>query len=119
MPNLTSSLLKKNQLLELDIDTLSSDGSGVGRWQGMAIFVPGTAPGDHIQARVTKALKSYAFARVEQLLTPGPGRCEPDCPVCAPCGGCSLRRGGSRIRSRFLNSQQVRLLQHCCLLPAA
>ena len=91
MPNQTSSLLKKNQLLELDIHSLSSDGSGVGRFQGMAVFVPGTAPGDRIQARVTKALKSYAFARVEQLLTPGPGRCEPDCPVCAPCGGCSLR----------------------------
>lgn len=91
MSNQTSSLLKKNQLLELEIESLSSDGSGVARWQGMAVFVPGTAPGDRIQARVTKALKSYAFARVEQLLTPGPGRCEPDCPVCAPCGGCSLR----------------------------
>lgn len=91
MPNQTSSVLKKNQLIELSIDSLSSDGSGVGRYEGMAVFVPGTAPGDKIAARVTKALKSYAFARVEKLLVPGPGRCEPDCPVCGPCGGCSLR----------------------------
>lgn len=91
MPNQTSSLLKKNQLIQLTIDSLSSDGNGVGRYEGLAVFVPGTAPGDKITARVTKALKSYAFARVEKLLVPGPGRCEPDCPVCAPCGGCSLR----------------------------
>ena len=91
MPNLTSIPLKKNQTIELDIHSLSNDGSGVGRWQGLAIFVPGTAPGDRILARVTKVLKTYAFARMEQLLAPGPGRCEPDCPVCGPCGGCSLR----------------------------
>ena len=91
MPNQTSSLLKKNQLIQLTIDSLSSDGNGVGRYEGLAVFVPDTAPGDKITARVTKALKSYAFARVEKLLVPGPGRCEPDCPVCAPCGGCSLR----------------------------
>ena len=91
MPNQTFSPLKKNQLIELTIDSLSSDGNGVGRFEGLAVFVPSTAPGDKITARVTKALKNYAFARVEKLLTPGPGRCEPDCPVCGPCGGCSLR----------------------------
>lgn len=91
MSNQSTPLLKKNQLIQLTIDSLSSDGSGIGRHEGLAVFVPGTAPGDRIDARVTKVLKSYAFARLDRLLTPGPGRCEPDCPVCAPCGGCSLR----------------------------
>lgn len=91
MPNQTSSFLKKNQIIEMTVESLSSDGSGVGHFEGMAVFVPATAPGDRICARITKSLKNYAFARVETLLQPGPGRCEPDCPVCAPCGGCSLR----------------------------
>ena len=83
--------LQKNQIIPLTIETLSSDGNGVGHFEGQAVFVPGTAPGDQLQVRVTKALKTYAFGRVEHIEAPGSGRVEPDCPVCGPCGGCSLR----------------------------
>lgn len=83
--------LTKNQIIPLTIETLSSDGNGVGHHEGQAVFVPSTAPGDRINARITKALKHYAFARVEALLQPGPWRIQSDCPVCGPCGGCSLR----------------------------
>ena len=83
--------LTKNRILPLDIDALSSDGSGVGRIDGMAVFVPGAAPGDRLTVRLTKVLKNYAFGRIESIEEPGPGRCRPDCPVCGPCGGCSLR----------------------------
>ena len=36
-------------------------------------------------------MKTYAFGRVEKLLTAGPGRVRQDCPVAGPCGGCGLR----------------------------
>lgn len=36
----------KNTLARLTIESLSSDGSGVGRLDGKAVFVPATAPGD-------------------------------------------------------------------------
>ena len=39
-------MLKKNDLIPLSIQSVSSQGSGVGRYQGMAVFVPGAAPGD-------------------------------------------------------------------------
>ena len=34
---------------------------------------------------------TYAFGRVEKLLTAGPGRVRQGCPVAGPCGGCGLR----------------------------
>ena len=83
--------LKKNQILELEIQALSSDGNGVGRADGMAVFVPATAPGDTVRVRIVKVLSRYAFGRVEEVLIPGPGRIAPDCPAFGPCGGCSLR----------------------------
>ena len=46
----------KNTLAPLSIDSLSSDGSGVGRLDGKAVFVPGTAPGDEITVRIVKDL---------------------------------------------------------------
>lgn len=81
----------KNQILTVSVSSLSSDGNGVAHWEGQAIFIPGTAPGDTAEVRIVKAMKSYAFGRVEKLLTPGPGRIPQDCPVAGPCGGCGLR----------------------------
>ncbi len=84
--------LSKNQILEMEGAGLSSDGNGVGRAEGMAVFVPGTAPGDRLRVRIVKVLSRYAFGRVEEILTPGPGRVAPDCPAFGPCGGCALRQ---------------------------
>lgn len=81
----------KNQIFEVTVENLSSDGNGVAHVEGQAIFVPGTAPGDVIACRIVKPMKSYAFGRIERLIVPGPGRIPSDCPVCTPCGGCGLR----------------------------
>ena len=83
--------LQKNQIITLSIERLSGDGSGVGHWEGEAVFVPGTAPGDVIRARVVKDCKRYAFGIVEAVETASPDRIPADCPVAGPCGGCSLR----------------------------
>lgn len=64
--------LKKNQIFETTIENLSSDGSGVAHVEGQAVFVPGAAPGDVIRCRIVKALKSYAFGRIDAILAPGP-----------------------------------------------
>ena len=83
--------LQKNQIITLSIERLSNDGSGVGHWEGEAVFVPGTAPGDIIRARIVNDCKRYAFGIVEEIETPSTDRIPVDCPVAGPCGGCSLR----------------------------
>ncbi len=83
--------LQKNQIIPLTIERLTGDGSGVGHWEGEAVFVPGAAPGDVLQARIVKDCKRYAFGIIEALELPSPDRIPPDCPVAGPCGGCSLR----------------------------
>lgn len=81
----------KNQILRLTIESLSSDGNGVAHWDGQAVFIPGTAPGDVAEVRIVKPMKSYAFGRLEALLTAGADRIPADCPAAGPCGGCGLR----------------------------
>lgn len=80
--------LKKNDRINLKIDSCSSNGSGVGKHNGMAIFVPATAIGDEITAHILKVKKSYAFAKVESVITPSKDRIAPGCPVYLKCGGC-------------------------------
>ncbi len=80
--------LKKNDRIKLKIESCSVNGSGVGRYEGMAIFVPATAVGDEIIAHILKVKKTYAFAKVEQVISPSPDRIIPECPVYLKCGGC-------------------------------
>ncbi len=81
----------KNQILQITIESLSNDGNGVGHYEGQAVFVPGTAPGDVADVRIVKPMKGYAFGRMEKLLISSPDRIPVDCPVADPCGGCGLR----------------------------
>ena len=83
--------VQKNQIYEMEIQGVTNEGNGVGRLDGYAVFVPGTAPGDRCRIRMVKCNKHYGFGRVEQVLTPSPDRIPPDCPVYRPCGGCTYR----------------------------
>ena len=80
--------IKKNDRIPLKIESCSSNGSGVGKHNGMAIFVPATAVGDEITAHILKVKKNYAFAKVESIVTPSADRITPECPVYLKCGGC-------------------------------
>ena len=84
--------LQKNQVLTLQVERLSSDGSGVAHSpEGETVFIPGAAPGDEARVRIVKDCKRYAFGILDEVLTPSPDRIPVDCVVAGPCGGCSLR----------------------------
>ena len=94
--------MDKNEIINLSITSLSSDGSGVGRHVGMAVFVPYTAPGDEVRIKIVKVRKNCAFGRVEKILTPSPDRIAPDCPAFGKCGGCVYRHlsYGAELRTK-------------------
>lgn len=82
--------LKKNDKIELCIDSVTSEGSGVGRYNGMAVFVRNTVPGDKIVAHIIKTSKNYAVAITDELIVPSLSRIESECSVFQRCGGCSF-----------------------------
>ena len=84
-------MLKKNDIVTLTITDLTNEGMGVAKLDGYVLFVPKTAIGDVISARVLKTLTSHGFAKMEEIITPSPDRQEVDCPVFSKCGGCLFR----------------------------
>lgn len=83
--------LKKNDEVKLNIENMTSEGSAVGHYNGMAVFVRGAVPGDVIIAHIIKVSKRYAVATLKKIVTASPCRIESDCPVSKKCGGCSFR----------------------------
>ena len=84
--------MKKNDIVEIEITALSSECSGIGKKDGMVIFVPFSAIGDKLEVKILKVNKTYCYGKIERIITPSPDRVTPDCPIYTKCGGCSLRR---------------------------
>ncbi len=83
--------MQKNDEIILNVTDVTNEGSGVGKYDGMAIFVPLTAVGDTVKVKILKVKKSYAFGKLLEIITPSPDRVTPDCPVFNQCGGCAFR----------------------------
>ncbi len=84
-------MIAKNDIIELKITSITSEGSGVGRISDMVVFVPNTAVGDIAEVKIVKVLKSYAFGKLERLIEASEDRVENNCPVFEKCGGCAYR----------------------------
>jgi 23S rRNA (uracil1939-C5)-methyltransferase len=75
-------------LIDLEIETLTLGSRGLGRHQGKAVFVPGTAPGDRVRCRIVRSRSQFDEAEPVELLSPSALRRLPPCPVFGECGGC-------------------------------
>lgn len=82
---------KKNDLVTVTIEDMGSEGEGIGRAEGLTLFVKDAVVGDTVQARIVKPKKNYAYARLEKLLKTSPFRAEPRCRCHRQCGGCQLQ----------------------------
>lgn len=95
---------EKNQVCRAEITDISSDGNGVCRIDGMAVFVPMTAVGDVIDVKIVKVQKSFAFGIIDSIITPSPDRITDSCPVYKTCGGCQLRHISYEAECRMKQS---------------
>ncbi|MBR0540650.1 MAG: 23S rRNA (uracil(1939)-C(5))-methyltransferase RlmD [Clostridia bacterium] len=84
-------MLKKNDEIELYIEDFTSEGSGVGHFEGMAVFVSGAAAGDKAFVHIIKVKSTYAIGKCIKLLKPSKTRIAPDCEYAGSCGGCAFR----------------------------
>lgn len=84
-------MLCKNEETIIKITDVTQEGSGVGRAGETAVFVPGTAAGDVIRAKIVKVRPRFCYGISKEILTASPDRCEPDCAAFPRCGGCTLR----------------------------
>jgi len=78
-------------ILTLEIDTVAFGGHGIGRADGLVVFVPFTAPGDIAKIEITARRKKFARGRLIEIIRPSPHRTTPLCPYFGQCGGCSYQ----------------------------
>lgn len=100
-----------NEEIELTVTGLASDGDGVGRYRNFTVFVPLAAPGDRLRARITEVKPRYAKAEPLAVLSSGPDRVAPRCPVTETCGGCAWQQVDYRAQLAWKRRQVADALQ--------
>ena len=88
--------MKKGDILDLEIEKYAFEGRGVakierdssGEGNKYVIFVDGSYPGDIVKAELRKIKKSYAEAKVVEIVKPSVLRINAQCKYFGICGGC-------------------------------
>ncbi len=84
-------MMKKNDEIVLQIEDMGIDGEGIGKAEGLTLFVKDAVIGDRVRAKVMKMKKTYGYARLMEVLEPSPDRVRPECAFHRQCGGCQIQ----------------------------
>jgi 23S rRNA (uracil1939-C5)-methyltransferase len=79
------------RVINLRIDDVAFGGSGVGREQGKAVFVPYTIEKELVSAEIVREKKQFAEAELVEVKESSPDRVTPRCPYFGRCGGCAYQ----------------------------
>ena len=98
--------MQSGETVQLLIDDVAFGGKGVGRLDGLAVFVPFVIAGERVTARITRRKRKFAEAELVSIDEPSPDRLEPPCPYFGACGGCAYQHMAYR-RQLDVKSAQV------------
>lgn len=83
--------LRKNAEYECSIVGCTSEGLGVARIGGRAVFIRDALPGEDCRVQILKVSRTAVYGRVLERHSISPHRIAPDCPHYGKCGGCDWR----------------------------
>lgn len=81
-----------SQVVSLEIESIAAGGDGVARDTGLVVFVPRTAPGELVTARIS-GKGSFARGSLRKVTRPSDERIDAPCPHYTRdrCGGCQIQ----------------------------
>ena len=65
-----ASMIRQGELVEIDIEDVSSDGNGVGKIDSQVVFIPHTVTGDRISAKLIKVKKKICRRKTRKSYHP-------------------------------------------------
>jgi 23S rRNA (uracil1939-C5)-methyltransferase len=65
---------------------------------GKTVFVPGTLPGELVEAGIATERRSFATGELDAILEPSPERVVPGCEYVPRCGGCQYQHANAAFQ---------------------
>jgi 23S rRNA (uracil1939-C5)-methyltransferase len=100
--------MRKGDILEnIYVETMAAEGKCIGKVNGQVIFLEGGAPGDYVDAELTKIKSSFLEAKVTQIRQYSPNRTTPFCVHFGLCGGCSWQHISYETQLQYKQQQVI------------
>lgn len=100
--------MRKGDILEnIEVETMAAEGKCVGKVNGQVIFLQGCAPGDLVDAQLTKIKSSFLEATVTRITRFSPDRATPFCIHFGLCGGCSWQHIQYQTQLQYKHQQVI------------
>jgi 23S rRNA (uracil1939-C5)-methyltransferase len=103
----TGSLRKGDILENISVETMAAEGKCLGKIDGRVIFLEGGAPGDIVDAQLTKIKTSFLEAKVVRVRELSSNRTQPFCIHFGMCGGCSWQHIQYETQLQYKQKQVV------------
>lgn len=100
--------MRKGDVVEnIRVETMAAEGKCVAKVDGLVIFLEGCAPGDLVNARLTRIKSSFLEGKVTEIVAFSPDRTEPFCTHFGMCGGCSWQHINYDTQLHYKQKQVV------------
>ncbi len=111
--------MNKDDILKgLNVEALSSDGSGIAKVEGYPVFIKDALPGDIVTVKIMKAKKNMAFGKLLSIDKPSDDRVIPKCSLSRPCGGCVIQELAYEKQLAFKDDKVYNCLLRIGGIPA-
>ena len=100
--------MRKGDIIEnIEVETMAAEGKCLGKVDGQVIFLEGGAPGDVVDAQLTKIKSSFLEGKVTQIRKFSTNRAQPFCLHFGLCGGCSWQHIQYETQLQYKQKQVV------------
>jgi 23S rRNA (uracil1939-C5)-methyltransferase len=100
--------MRKGDIVEdIAVLTMAAEGKCVGKFNGQVIFLEGCAPGDIVDAQLTKIKTAFLEAKVTKIKQMSPNRANPFCVHFGLCGGCSWQHIEYETQLQYKEKQVI------------
>lgn len=103
--------LQTGDKISLTIDDIAFGGEGVGRAEGLVVFVPFVITGETVEAEITEVKKNFARAKLLSVTTASPLRVTAPCVHFGRCGGCQYQHIAYEEQLRIKQKQIADLFE--------
>ncbi len=109
--------MKNKVLHNLKIERIATEGKCIGHHEGKVVFVSNVAPGDLVDARVTRGRSSFMEAEAIHIHEHSPDRVIPFCEHFGTCGGCKWQHISYELQMAYKRQQVVDQFQRIAKVP--
>ncbi|MEA4988699.1 MAG: TRAM domain-containing protein, partial [Anaerovorax sp.] len=101
------------EVYKIEIVDMGMEGEGIGKVDGMAVFVEGAIAGDLAEVEITQVKKSFARGKVLSLIQKSEHRILPQCTYAEECGGCAFQsmdyEGQLTLKQKWVSDRLQRI----------